>query len=45
MEVVAAAASFIAIGQALGAVPQIIDALRSIRDVKSELASLINEVR
>jgi hypothetical protein len=44
MEVVGAVASFIAIGQALAAVPKIVDALRSLSEMKNELISLINEV-
>lgn len=45
MEVAGAIASFIAIGQALVAVPSIIAILRSLPDAKTEFISLLNEVR
>ncbi|KAI1379977.1 ankyrin [Hypoxylon crocopeplum] len=44
MEVVGAIASFVAIGQALAAIPKIIEALRSLVEVKQELLDLVNEV-
>lgn len=45
MEVVGAIASFIAIGQAIGATPKIIKALRSLTNASKELEALIDEVR
>ncbi|OTA83034.1 hypothetical protein M434DRAFT_16815 [Hypoxylon sp. CO27-5] len=44
MEVAGAIASFIAIGQALAATPKIIDALRSLGEVRQEFLDLLNEV-
>ncbi|KAK3320600.1 hypothetical protein B0T19DRAFT_430009 [Cercophora scortea] len=44
MDVVSAVASVIAIGQALGALPKIVDTLRSLAEVKGELAGLLNEL-
>ncbi|KAI0101466.1 hypothetical protein F4776DRAFT_500275 [Hypoxylon sp. NC0597] len=44
MEVVGAIASFVAIGQALAAAPKIIDALRSLVEVRQEFLDLLNEV-
>ncbi len=44
MEVVGAAASVIAIGQALAAVPQIVNFFRHLPEIQNEAASLINEV-
>ncbi|KAI0547200.1 ankyrin repeat-containing domain protein [Xylaria curta] len=44
MEVVGAVASFIAIGQAVGATPKIIKALRSFTNANRELEALIDEL-
>lgn len=44
MEPLGAVASLIAIGQALAALPRIVNMLRSMADVKGELATLMNEV-
>ncbi|KAI3318422.1 hypothetical protein HD806DRAFT_315625 [Xylariaceae sp. AK1471] len=44
MEVIGAIASFIAIGQAIGATPKIIDTLRSFTRASKELAALITEL-
>jgi len=44
MEVIGAAASVIAIGQAVAAVPKIVRLLRSVPNAKIEVASLLNEV-
>ncbi|KAK3683416.1 hypothetical protein B0T22DRAFT_519327 [Podospora appendiculata] len=44
MDVLSAIASVIAIGQALQALPKIVDALRSLAEVKGELAGLLNEL-
>ncbi|KAI0437087.1 hypothetical protein F4803DRAFT_175579 [Xylaria telfairii] len=44
MEVIGAIGSFIAIGQAIGAAPKIINALRSFTNASKELAALIDEL-
>jgi hypothetical protein len=44
MEVIGAIASFIAIGQAVGAAPKIIDTLRSFIRASKELERLVTEV-
>ena len=44
MEVIAAVSSFIAIGQARGALPKIVDTFRSFADIKGEFALLMSEV-
>ncbi|KAI0449491.1 hypothetical protein F5B21DRAFT_46870 [Xylaria acuta] len=44
MEVVGAIASFIAIGQAIGATPKIVKTLRSFTNASKELAALIGEL-
>ena len=44
MEPLGAVASLIAIGQALAALPKIVNMLRSMADVKGELGALMNEV-
>ncbi len=44
MEVVGGIASFIAIGQALGAIPKIITAVKSVTNARDELQDLLLEV-
>lgn len=44
MEAIAAVASFIAIGQALAAIPKIIEVLRSLVEIRQEIIQLVNEV-
>jgi hypothetical protein len=44
MEAIAAVASFIAIGQAVAAVPKIVGAIRSLSKTSDELAQLAEEV-
>ncbi|KAI8623303.1 hypothetical protein F5Y19DRAFT_493107 [Xylariaceae sp. FL1651] len=44
MEVIGAIASFIAIGQAIGAVPKIANTLRSFTKASNELAALVEEL-
>ncbi|KAK4201129.1 hypothetical protein QBC40DRAFT_63823 [Triangularia verruculosa] len=44
MEVIAAGASFVAIGQALGAVPKMVEMLRSVKEARSDLGLLLNEL-
>ncbi|KAK3935506.1 hypothetical protein QBC46DRAFT_453439 [Diplogelasinospora grovesii] len=43
MDVISVAASVIAIGQAIGAIPKIVDAIRTFAHVNDELAALLNE--
>lgn len=44
MEVVGAAASFIAIGQALAGIPKLISIIQTIADTREELEDLLFEV-
>lgn len=44
MEAIAAVASFIAIGQAIAALPKIADTLKTFLKAEKELANLVEEV-